>query len=224
MIKLLMNKINMVMLLLFSTTSCSKDVDSKGFLIPGTQIFSAELILAEDLPQHYYLGQYTDHRLCLNDTIKKGWLDSFVGPVLQTEIINFGLPDGCQITFLDKKHDSRAYDFYIKKHGCDYYFQMSKDGIQYMDVIVNKSDITSFRKCLYRTGLFSMGFNGALDIEDERLFVLRSESSWAAMHKGPKYVTEVQDYLSQCNFKMQKFASRQDVIEASKNMRCEKIK
>ncbi len=219
-----MNKIMMTLSLLFYSASCAPSQDDKGALIPYTQIHIVELMFAEDLPEHYFIGQYDGYRLCRDTDIRNGWKNSFVGLVLATESMSLGVPETCQITFLKKRRDNRRYDFNVKKHGCDYYFQMSDDVVRRMDIIIDSDDITVFRKCLFRTGLFSMGFNGALDIEDERLFVPRSKSFWAVYSKGPEYVTLVQFFLAQCDFKMQKFASRQDVIEASQNMKCKKFK
>ena len=103
-------------------------------------------------------------------------------------------------------------------------FVIENEVIRHIDVVGNIDNAPLFDKCIYRVGLFSMGYNGALDIEDERLFVPRSESYWMFFPDGEEFVPLIQIFIELCDIEMQKFSSRKELIEASKNMKCKTLK
>lgn len=218
------NKIIAALSILFFSTSCAQGREDKGALIPPTKIHITELIFANDLPQHYFIAQYDGYRICRDSEVPKNVEKSLVAGILQTESMSLGDPETCQISYLKEKNIERKYDFSIKKNGCDFNFIIFNNIVRRLDVVGNINDLEAFNKCAFRSGLFSMGFNGALDIDDERLFVPRSKSFWAAFPEGENYVPLIQFFLAQCDFKMRKFASRQDVIAASQNMECKTLK
>ncbi len=222
--KFRMNKIIMTLSLLFLSTSCAQGQEDKGALIPPTKIHIAELIFANDLPRHYFISQYDGYRICRDSEVPKNRGKTLVQGILQTQSMSLGDSEACQIRFLKEKNIERKYDFSITKNGCDFNFIIFENIVRHIDVVGNISDAVAFDKCVFRTGLFTMGFNGALDIEDERLFVPRSRSFWASFPEGEEFVPLIQFFLAQCDFKMQKFASRQDVIAASQKMKCKKFK
>jgi hypothetical protein len=191
-----------------------------GFLVPYTKIRSMELLFLSDLPTHIFFEPSDGHKLCRNSDFLKQRRARLTDHVLRSNVMKIGSEDSCKITVLKKPPPFFKYNKKIANNKCKYYLNIKGNNLHHLYFIRDHSNIDLYDKCFFRMGLFMMGMNGALEIEDARLFVPRKKSPWAALPAGESSVPLVQYFMDLCTFEMKRFESREEADLASENVMC----
>lgn len=204
--------------------SCNAGIDDRGFKVPYTELYSVELLFSEDLPEHYFKPENEKYLVCRDSEVPNDGKRNLVNTVLNTDHMYLGNDEECSIHYKRVMDPNVEYDIEVAKNGCSLYFALAPQKIDHIYVVGNHDKVDQFNKCKYRVGLFALGYNGALDITDERLFVPKTNSFWASFSDGPKYVPLFQYFMDLCDLEMRRFKSQQNAINASQNIKCGTIK
>jgi hypothetical protein len=112
-------------------------------------------------------------------------------------------------------------DLALDHDGCRFVFAMVGHQLQSVVVYPKPFSAVQYEKCVLRLGLFVNGFNGALVIEDARLFVPYRKSAWATHPNPPTYVPMFHYLLTECAIDFSQIERRS---ELPNDLRCPKLR
>jgi hypothetical protein len=197
--------------LILALAACSAQASSP--LIPGTRITLEEAFFLPGEDRRYVADTPNRWLLCRDSDTPADAHLALLGVVLSDgDLLRLQLADRCNVRVSRAPVTATAAsDMVVDAPGCRVVF--GKDDEELASILINPSAFSAeqYEKCLFRVALFLKGFNGALAISDEDLFVSYRSSPWSTYPRPPRYVPLLQIYIARCDLDTSLILSRNDI-------------
>lgn len=196
--------------------ACSQAADAT-LAIPGTRVTLDEVLFVPGNDRRYRFD-VRDWRVCRRSDFAPGARLDLIDVVLNADVLRLA-PDGstCNVVFSQAEVATQApSDLAITSPGCRVIFGRSGSQLRSARVTPRPFSAEQYEKCASRLGLFLLGFNGALVIADDTLFVPTAQSIWSTFPGRPGYVPVFQYLLGRCTIDLGRIEMRTDLPRSMK--------
>jgi hypothetical protein len=190
--------------------------------IPGSRITLDQAIFLPGRDSRFALSRGGLWRLCRASDHARGSRLGLITIILAREgLLQLGEAGDCEVRVTRSDREApRPSDFVHDAHGCRMVFAQDGGMLRSARLAPTPFVPEQYEKCLLRLGLFLVGYNGALAIGDEDLFVRSRHSPWMSFPRPPAFVPIFQWTIGACDVDPARIARRADLPT---NMHCREI-
>lgn len=180
--------------------------------IPGTRVSLEDALFLPGRDTRLPIDSPPGWRVCRSSDHASGSRLGLVSVILNDEdLLQLGSEEDCRVRIMRDAPPANASDFVVDGPGCRFAFERAGEALRAVRLTPAPFVPAQYEKCFYRLGLLLRGFDGALVMPDEILFVPVGNSPWVSFPNPPAQVPVFQYLLSACAVDPARITRRSEV-------------